>query len=176
MIELHINADDLRQVPHFLGLQKHDIERAMLRAINKTARWLRTRIAREVATELNVKVGLARNSLQLRMASRHGLNASVGLNPKASRIKAVDLGQPKQNKAGVRVGRHSFRGAFIATMPSGHTGVFRRKGKARLPIQEMHVSLTAAMADAMESITDQGGMAYLQKTFAHELQFIGAKH
>ena len=91
MIELHINADDLRQVPHFLGLHKHDIERAMLRAINKTARWLRTRIAREVATELNVKVGLARNSLQLRMASRHGLNASVGLNPKASRIKACLL-------------------------------------------------------------------------------------
>ena len=64
MIELNINADDLRQVPHFWGLQKRDIERAMLRAINKTARWLRTRIAREVATELNVKVGLARNSLQ----------------------------------------------------------------------------------------------------------------
>jgi hypothetical protein len=34
-------------------------------------------------------------------------------------------------------GRGSDAHAFIATMPSGHRGVFRRTGIARLPIREL---------------------------------------
>ena len=38
----------------------------------------------------------------------------------------------------VNVGKQTFvRGAFVATMRSGHQGIFRRKGAARLPIVEL---------------------------------------
>lgn len=47
-----------------------------------------------------------------------------------------------KSEGGVRVevnpGRQTIvRGAFIATMASGHQGIFRRRGKARLPIHEL---------------------------------------
>lgn len=38
----------------------------------------------------------------------------------------------------VNVGKRTIvRGAFVATMKSGHEGIFRRRGSARLPIQEL---------------------------------------
>jgi hypothetical protein len=48
----------------------------------------------------------------------------------------------KQTGAGVRAAKpwgkpQVFRSTFIATMPGGHRGVFRRVGKPRLPIKEM---------------------------------------
>jgi minor tail protein Z (GPZ) len=48
----------------------------------------------------------------------------------------------KQTSAGVRAAKpwgkpQVFRSTFIATMPGAHRGVFRRVGKARLPIKEM---------------------------------------
>lgn len=48
----------------------------------------------------------------------------------------------RQIKKGVSVAvnkgkRSVVSGAFLATMKSGHQGIFRRKGKARLPIEEL---------------------------------------
>ena len=33
--------------------------------------------------------------------------------------------------------RSKIQGAFVAKMPTGHVGIFRRKGAAKLPIQEI---------------------------------------
>lgn len=42
------------------------------------------------------------------------------------RIPAKYAGRMKQQKGGVRVGRHFFENAFVATMKSGYMGVFKR--------------------------------------------------
>ncbi|MDO9105229.1 MAG: hypothetical protein Q7U57_09740 [Methylovulum sp.] len=46
-------------------------------------------------------------------------------------VKARFLGRMVQQETGVLAGRYFFPGAFIATMPSGMTGVFRREGPKR---------------------------------------------
>lgn len=51
----------------------------------------------------------------------------------------------RQTKRGVTVevnrGKRTLvKGSFVATLKSGHEGVFRRKGKARLPIEELRGS------------------------------------
>jgi hypothetical protein len=51
----------------------------------------------------------------------------------------------RQTKQGVSVEvnrgkRTLLKGAFVATLKSGHVGVFRRQGKARLPIEELRGS------------------------------------
>ena len=51
------------------------------------------------------------------------------------------IGTPVQTRKGVRSGGKSFPGAFIATMPQGGTSVFRRKGRARLPIEKVTYTL-----------------------------------
>ena len=52
---------------------------------------------------------------------------------------------------------------FVATMTSGHEGVFRRKGKARLPIEELRGS---RRVDALlhegeaQGVAERGGKSF----------------
>lgn len=82
----------------------------------------------------------------------------------------------RQTKRGVSVEvnrgkRTLIRGAFIATMRSGHEGVFRRLGKSRLPIKEL---LGSRPVDALlhkgeaDAIAARGGKS-MADTFARLL-------
>lgn len=172
MIELNIEADNLEDFPEYVALKQHQIEQAAMRALNKTARWMRTLLSREVAGELNLKVGLVKEALVLIRARRNDLSAGVGLSHRAGTVPAVKLGRPRQNRRGTRVGKHQFDGAFVATMPSGRTGVYKRKGKARLPVRELKIVMTGKIADAMEAMSDHGGIEQFQKNFRHELRYL----
>lgn len=66
--------------------------------------------------------------------------------------------------AEVNVGKQTFvRGAFVATMRSGHTGIFRRRGTSRLPIDEL---LGSRPVDALlhqgesEGVAARGGSSF----------------
>ena len=56
------------------------------------------------------------------------------------------------------------KSAFVATMGNGHVGVFRRKGKARLPIQELW---TTRISDVMK---DQGVIPAIETKAYAKLQ------
>ncbi|WP_233863498.1 phage tail protein [Paraburkholderia adhaesiva] len=109
-----------------------DVARAMARAVNKTALQARTAAVREVrAVGYNLKASTIRKALALRRA-----------NPKQPVATLKATGRPiplaeysaKQTRAGASVrvknGRKTIKHAFVATMESGHTGVFMRVGKA----------------------------------------------
>jgi len=55
------------------------------------------------------------------------------------------------------------QGAFLATMKSGHVGIFRRRGAARLPIQEL---LGSRPVDALlhegeaDGVAERGGRSF----------------
>lgn len=74
----------------------------------------------------------------------------------------------RQTRKGVSVEvnrgkRTLLKGSFIATMASGHKGVFRRTGKARLPIHEL---LGSRPVDALlhegeaQAVADRGGRSF----------------
>lgn len=89
----------------------------------------------------------------------------------------------RQTKRGVVVEvnrgvRRLVRGAFIARLKSGHVGVFRRRGKTRLPIDE---GFTSTIADVFTDpgfaprVIERGmtrGLATFERLFAIELQRI----
>lgn len=53
--------------------------------------------------------------------------------------------------------RKLFRGAFVAKMKSGHVGIFRRKGRTRLPIRQMFTGTVAdTVRDSAPAIADTG--------------------
>lgn len=156
----------------FVGIQESVIKKAAFRAINKTVRWLRPTVARSVAQDLKIKVGLVRNTLQTISAKRTDLNATVGLPKRAGVIKAIDLGNARQTNRGVTSGKRQWDGAFIATMPTGHKGIFKRKGKSRLPINEIHLVITGRLADAMEEIERGSGLRQFKILFDRELRFL----
>lgn len=56
-------------------------------------------------------------------------------------VDAVRLGRPRQTRAGSRAGKKNYPGAFIARMPNGKTGIFKRHGPTRLPIKKQTVPL-----------------------------------
>jgi hypothetical protein len=83
-----------------------------------------------------------------------------------------------QTKRGISVrvnvggGTKRIKSAFVATMRSGHVGIFRRKGKARLPLQELW---TTRISDVMQDhgiIPAIEGAAYarMQSAFTRGLE------
>jgi hypothetical protein len=82
----------------------------------------------------------------------------------------------RQTKKGVRVevnrGKPTLvKGSFKATMKSGHKGIFRRRGSARLPIEELRGSRPV---DALlhkgeaDGVAARGGKSF-SETFARVL-------
>ncbi|SMG65602.1 prophage LambdaW5, minor tail protein Z_ [methanotrophic bacterial endosymbiont of Bathymodiolus sp.] len=154
-----------------LGASERQIKTAAVRALNKTARWMRTHIARQAAQSLNVRVGTIRKELVLLRAKGSNPYAGVAIGKASGVIKASELGSPRQNKQGTCVGKRQFDRSFMATMPSGHRGVFRRKGKSRLPIQEVQLVTTGRIANVMEELADKQAMSRFETLFEHELKY-----
>jgi Prophage minor tail protein Z (GPZ) len=115
-MELIAAAQDMRNV-------------ALVRALNKTADQVKVAASREVRSAgYNLKASTIKQALKVRHASQGNLTATV-----------VATGRPipliqyaaRQTAKGVTVsvkkGRKLVAGAFIATMPGGHRGVFVRE-------------------------------------------------
>lgn len=74
----------------------------------------------------------------------------------------------RQTRKGVSVevnrGKRTLvKGSFVATMKSGHLGVFRRRGTARLPIEELRGSrpVDALLHEGeAQAVADRGGKSF----------------
>ena len=145
-------------------------ERAQKRTIRETTKWAARESTRELARANRIPMRALRRRPWERRQGRAGrmrwtiddeqANAWIGTLP----VKAAYLGRLSQNSRSARAGRHTFPGAFIATMPATrggnrHTGIFRRaneltrwsEGRPRtssknLPIIEQRVALENAAA------------------------------
>ena len=63
-----------------------------------------------------------------------------------------------------------FEGAFVATMKSGHKGVFKRKGKERLPIKELYITLDRYASRVISLLIDQESEEVFRKNFEHQIK------
>lgn len=155
-------------------------ETAKRRALRETAKWA----GKQSVAELARRNRLPQKTLTRGRRGKAGrmrwtitptdANVWVGTQP----IKASYLGNLRQTQQGVSAGRpvRRFPGAFLATLRSGHTGVFERAahathrrannvwGTTQLPIEEQQVELEGA-EDAQRHV-QQG----IPGRFRHELQ------
>ena len=154
--------------------QKHT-EMAAFRALNKTARWLRTKTVRSVSQQTGLQQKLIRERLQMLSASRRQLKAH--LISKDSYIPAHKLGRLKQTATGAQAGKFHYEGAFVAEMPStGHASVFKRKRKSRLPIREMGFYFGGVTGRTWEEdVLDKQITERFEHFFEHELNFLLSK-
>lgn len=143
---------------------------AAVRALNKTAFWLRTHAGSDIAKEVRLPKKLVMERLKVLKANRTKLQAVV--TAKLFGIKPDKIGNMRQNKTGSKVGSYDFPGAFIATMPSGHTSIYKRKRQARLPIQEVSISLQPMASDIIENYLDRKVMHRFEEVFRQELNFL----
>lgn len=153
---MHLEMDlghELAELEEQLRLSFPQVQKAVTRALKKTAKWIETHSKRELGTALSLPQRIFsvrfHHSYKLKSGER-AVSVWFGLNP----IAISQLGKAKQHSTGVRVGRYNFDGAFIATMKSGHEGVFKRKSSSNtrrekrpdgqwteLPIEEERFSI-----------------------------------
>lgn len=176
------------------GLQRYvgEQQKAVVRALNKTAMQARTAASQEVrGAGYNIKSSAIKQSFAIERAKPGRL--VVTLKSTGRPIALINYGA-RQGKSGVSVqvkaGRQILRHAFIATMQNGHRGVFQRagnghkkvvrNGKVRrvgLPIKELFgPSIPQSLTnDAVQKALMKKIREKFPQILKHELAFIASK-
>lgn len=131
-LKLDIRAD-VRDVDRALSGIKHGTATVVTRAANKAIRTARTAAVRGIARDVpGLKQKRVRAAMRISFANVHYWTSAVSAT--GLRIPIIDLGA-RQTQRGImhraQDGRRLIPSAFIATMESGHRGVFMRKGPKR---------------------------------------------
>lgn len=148
---LRVEIENIESVTDAFDALDEQIDRASVRAVNKTAKWAAREVARSIAADDRVPLRALykastsrrhRKRVQFYLADRRRGDAAVwvGYNP----IKASYLGALRKQRRGASAGKHFYERAFVATMRSGHRGVYLRRGKSRTPIDEQYAPLESA--------------------------------
>lgn len=159
-----------------------DMPRAVTRALNRTLGTVRTATVRALAEETALRPAAVRPSVAMRRATFRNQVAVLGVSGKRIPLIAFDARGPEPSRGrgrGVSYrlpgGRGRIPAAFIATMRTGHRGVFkRREGVGRLPIHELFgpslpgAFVRARIAEAMRHLADEA----LAKNLDHEIGWI----
>ena len=188
---------DLREVNKTLQPErrKKAIGRATTRAINKVAKIAEKQAVRELSADIGISQRNVRKYLRRDTASINSQEASI--RARGKRLSLLDLGARQigkrnnrrdasgQFKAGRVVGRGGVRykgqggarrfipGAFIADMPNGGRGVFRRRGVERLPIDKMQGPSVpyVFMRNKIQRAIDQAVRTRWRAIFDHEVDW-----
>lgn len=144
------------------------VTRASIFAINRTAEWLKSSAAREISAQKRVKLKIIRDRLKITKANKKQLSANISANMWA--LKGKDLGSMSQTPTGAKAGHYTFQGAFVATMKSGHKGIFRRKTIARLPIKELYIPLDNYASKVISLLIDQESQAIFERHFQQQIK------
>jgi hypothetical protein len=168
MISVQIDARDLERLIREVAATKPMAERALRSTLRKMAGWVRTRSIKGLSDKLQIQQKVIRRRLRsIRARNRPGgaeVSIWYGLNP----IDLIHL-KARQTAKGVR----SSGGRFVPSAFIAKHQVFRRAGKARLPLEKQSAEI---QADA-ERYLDDGLLnssafeAQFFKTFEHELRW-----
>lgn len=162
---------------------------AQVRALNRAIASANTAMVRVIAGDVGVKQGVVRERIRVEQATPARLRARLYAN--AKRIPLIDFGakgpEPSRGRGrGVTVksgsGRRTIANAFIATMGSGHRGVFQRvagasgrrgpaPNRSQLPIRELFGPSIWKVFTKFQSIGIARGREQLIKNLQSEFRF-----
>lgn len=126
-VNVRHNADLVAM--EFMAAAQEMRDTAMVRALNKMADQVKVASAREVrAAGYGLKISTIKAGIRVKRASQGNLKAAVIASGRP--IPLIQYSARETSKGvtvNVQKGRKLIAGAFIATMPSGHRGVFVRE-------------------------------------------------
>jgi hypothetical protein len=132
--QIEIFSNLAKQKKNLARFSKKGVERATYRALNKTGGKANTVLKRDISKSYNLAQKEFNGGLKQIKAGPSKLRFTIIGTGKQIPIIRVK-GAKKQTALGVRVntgtGSRVLKGHFIATMASGHTGIFRRKDNAK---------------------------------------------
>jgi hypothetical protein len=136
-VTLQIDKAQYNAIRSRLGNLQKEAPRAVSTAINKTLPSVRTSIKNIVATELLLPKNEILHTMKVIKATRSNLSGRIYVHRKKISLMRF---KPVQTPTGVEVrmrasGTTVIPHAFIATMPSGHQGVFVRAQNGRREVR-----------------------------------------
>jgi hypothetical protein len=165
-----------------LELKSGDVQKALnalrtrstvgiVRALNRAAVSTRTVMVREIARDM----GIRQRDVPVTIQNATATNLQATVVASGRRIPLMDF-SARQTSRGVSAntgqGRKTYPGAFIATMKTGHRGVFKRKpGVGRLPIHELFGPSVPFVFNKYAAVGVDRGNEQLVKNLIHELRF-----
>lgn len=173
-------ARQLRNIPR-------GVPRAAARAINHEAKKGRTQVYKMIARNLGIPQKYVKRRVRLYRATQKTLMAKIWMGSWRWKVYTVAT-NVKQTRTGVSfkvAGKYTtIPHGFIATMPSGHTGVFKRvermmkSNPKRQAIEEQMVRASAtqwrqAKAEATRIMNDILGN--VTQRFRHQVEFLMQK-
>lgn len=151
---------------------------AVARALNRATASARTVMVRGMAADMGLKQAVIRKDIVTTEASAGRLFTRLAVSGAPIPLIHFSAKGPYPSRGRGRGVSYRLPGskgriadAFIAQMASGHRGVFRRVGRARLPIVELH---GPSLPKVFEKVSPAGlahGEASLQKNLIHELKW-----
>ncbi len=146
-------------------------ERAITMGGGSGLRAMRAEASRQIRARKGLRVAVIGRYLSMQFATGGGRTWT--LSASTAPVRVIDY-FTRQAAGGISVeinrgAPKTIKGAFYATMGSGHRGVFYRLGKARLPIDEAYSSrVSDVMMDAKEPILARG-VEVFQRTVTRNL-------
>lgn len=165
-----------------LGSLQRNTHIAIVRSLKRAATSARTVAVRVIAQDMGIKQADVRKAMEIkqgRVESEH----TIALEVTGARIPLVKWvrnpipGVRRRGGVSARLpgGAGRYPRAFVARMKSGHVGVYARRDRARLPIDELYgPSIVGVFAKHKPEIAEAGQEA-LVKNLAHELEWAAGK-
>ncbi|WP_447933103.1 phage tail protein [Wolbachia endosymbiont of Dactylopius coccus] len=138
MFDIKTN-NNINEIISNIERKEQKIRLAAIKALNKTAIWLKSQAAKEISEEKRIKLSLIRKRLRIFKVKTSRLEVLIRAN--LYDIRASTIGKIQKIRRGSKAGKHEFIGGFAAVMPKGNSGIFKREGRAALPIKEVKLPL-----------------------------------
>ena len=123
LLTLQMRPQDVKGFEDFAKLVPKAIAAAQRRAINKTLRWLRGQVAREVGRQERIAIAAVRQRIKaFPMGSNGQGKLWFGIRP----IEASRAGRPRQTRTGVSVAGRRYQGAFYRQVYGGKPDIWIR--------------------------------------------------
>ncbi|MEC0234070.1 phage tail protein [Paenibacillus kribbensis] len=161
---------NLREARRQLSGMDKILKQATRSSINRATQRSKTELGRKIRERYVIKQSEATKTITVRKAG--GLGLSSEIKTKGKTIPLINFSvnpkkrptKPKMVRAAVLRGsqRKSLKRAFISNM-GGHTGVFERVGKKRLPVRELRGPAVPEMANNEEVV------AHVQEVYGDEM-------
>jgi len=151
---------------------------AIVRALNRSIASAKTAMVRVIAQDTGLKQADVRERVWVREARPDRLVAALQASP--ARLPLLlygatgpepSRGQGRGVRARLKGGAGRYPHAFLATMASGHRGVFQRSKTGRLPIGELHGPSIVRVFEKHVAVGTARGEEQLVKNLTWEFRF-----
>ncbi len=158
-------SNNINEIISNIERKEQKIKLTAIKALNKTAIWLKGQAAKEISEEKKIKLSLIRKRLRIFKAKTSRLEVLIRAN--LYDIRASAIGKIQKTRRGSKVGKHEFIGGFAAVMPKGNSGIFKREGRAALPIKEVKLPLEPEASRIIGNLVNYEVEKVFEKYFIH---------